>query len=137
MSKNNFFILVGGAPGTIWDHIKPKNGQKKGAKMGQKRAKIDQVRIKIKQKKTVTTWATGIDFLGHKFGEVPKSRTHIKDFLGILHKYYTIKLILSSLSSSSIIISIIITVMIVNIFIINISTISFIHICNMNDINNM
>ena len=30
------FILVGGAPGTIWDHIKPKNGRKKGSKMGQK-----------------------------------------------------------------------------------------------------
>ena len=41
-----FFILVGGAPGTIWDHIKPKNGRKKGAKMGQKRAKIDQDRTK-------------------------------------------------------------------------------------------
>ena len=37
-----FFILVGGAPGTIWDHIKPKNGRKKGSKMGQKRAKIGQ-----------------------------------------------------------------------------------------------
>ena len=44
MSIFFFFILVGGAPGTIWDHIKPKNGWKKGAKMGQKRAKIDQDR---------------------------------------------------------------------------------------------
>ena len=35
-----FFILVGGAPGTIWDHIKPKNGPKKGPKTGQKRPKI-------------------------------------------------------------------------------------------------
>ena len=32
-----FFILVGGAPGTIWDHIKPKNGPKKGPKNSQKR----------------------------------------------------------------------------------------------------
>ena len=32
-----FFILVGGAPGTIWDHIKPKNGRKKGAKNSQNR----------------------------------------------------------------------------------------------------
>ena len=37
-----FFILVGGAPGTIWDHIKPKNGRKKGSKKSQKRAKIGQ-----------------------------------------------------------------------------------------------
>ena len=37
-----FFILVGGAPGTIWDHIKPKNGRKKGPKKSQKRAKIGQ-----------------------------------------------------------------------------------------------
>ena len=44
MSKNDFFILVGGAPGTIWDHIKPKNGRKKGAKNSQKRAKIGQDR---------------------------------------------------------------------------------------------
>ena len=36
-----FFILVGGAPRTIWDHIKPKNGGKKGPKTGQKRAKIE------------------------------------------------------------------------------------------------
>ena len=42
MSKNEFFILVGGAPGTIWDHIKPKNGRKKGPKNSQKRAKIGQ-----------------------------------------------------------------------------------------------
>ena len=35
-----FFILVGGAPGTIWDHIKLKNGPKKGSKNSQKRAKI-------------------------------------------------------------------------------------------------
>ena len=42
-----FFILVGGAPGTIWDHIKLKNGPKKGPKMGQKRAKIGQDRPKI------------------------------------------------------------------------------------------
>ena len=39
-----FFILVGGAPGTIWDHIKPKNGWKKVAKNSQKRAKIGQDR---------------------------------------------------------------------------------------------
>ena len=39
-----FFILVGGAPGTIWDHIKPKNGRKKGPKNSQKRAKIGQDR---------------------------------------------------------------------------------------------
>ena len=39
-----FFILVGGAPGTIWDHIKPKNGRKKGPKKSQKRAKIGQDR---------------------------------------------------------------------------------------------
>ena len=32
-----FFISVGGAPGTIWDHIKPKNGRKKGAKNSQNR----------------------------------------------------------------------------------------------------
>ena len=38
-----FFILVGGAPGTIWDHIKPKNGTKKGPKMDQKIPKIGQV----------------------------------------------------------------------------------------------
>ena len=42
-----FFILVGGAPGTIWDHIKPKNGPKKVPKNGQKRAKIGQDRPKI------------------------------------------------------------------------------------------
>ena len=37
-----FFILVGGAPWIIWDHIKPKNGLKKGPKNSQKRAKIGQ-----------------------------------------------------------------------------------------------
>ena len=39
-----FFILVGGAPGTIWDHTKPKNGRKKGPKNSPKRAKIGQDR---------------------------------------------------------------------------------------------
>ena len=37
-----FFILVGGAPGTIWDHIKPKKGPKKGPKNGQKRANFNE-----------------------------------------------------------------------------------------------
>ncbi len=47
MSKKNCLILVGGAPRTIWDHIKPKNGPKKGPKNSQKRAKIGQDRPKI------------------------------------------------------------------------------------------
>ena len=44
MSIFFFFILIGGSSGTTGDLIKPKNGRKKEAKMGQKRAKIENPR---------------------------------------------------------------------------------------------
>ena len=61
-----FFILVGGAPGTIWDHIKPKNGRKKGPKTRQKRPKIGPGRrhlgrrpISIENSKKKIPWPHG------------------------------------------------------------------------------
>ena len=42
MSKNVFFILVGGSSRTTGDLIKPKKSSKKGPKAGQKRANFNE-----------------------------------------------------------------------------------------------